>query len=144
MEELKRVKNELIALDKEIQSFKPENNPLVLAIDDLIKKVGESDFAEIFEGSEKTFDNISEQVALFRDQLGATPEAIANITINTMKKFEDSIIDALKGGKLAFKDFADFVIEQILRIAIQQAIIKPITGSIEGFFANFFDFLPSN
>ena len=143
-EELKRVKNQLIALNNEIQSFKPENNPLVLAIDDLIKKVGESDFAKIFEGSEKTFDNISEQVALFRDQLGATPEAIANITINTMKKFEDSIIDALKGGKLAFKDFADFVIEQILRIAIQQAIIKPITGSIEGFFADFFDFLPSN
>ena len=55
-----------------------------------------------------------------------------------MKKFEDSIIDGLKNGKLAFKDFANYVIEQIIRIAIQEAILKPITGGVESFFSGIF------
>jgi len=43
----------------------------------------------------------------------------------------------LKKGKFEFKQFADFVIEQLLRIAIQQMIIKPITGKFETFLESF-------
>ena len=56
------------------------------------------------------------------------------LTVNTMKKFEDSIINSLKAGKLEFKQFADYVVEQLLRIAIQKMIIAPITGKFESFF----------
>ena len=56
------------------------------------------------------------------------------LTVNTMKKFEDAIIDSLKAGKLEFKQLADYVIEQLLRIAIQKMIIAPITGKFESFF----------
>ena len=54
-----------------------------------------------------------------------------------MKKFEDSIVASLRAGKLEFKDFADFVVEQLLRIAIQQTILKPITGFFEKSFSSF-------
>jgi hypothetical protein len=54
-----------------------------------------------------------------------------------MKKFEDSIINTLKTGKSGFKDFADFVIEQLLRIAIQELIGKRITGAASSFFSQF-------
>ena len=43
-----------------------------------------------------------------------------------MKKFEDAIIDGIKTGKIQFQDFADFVVEQLIRIAIQQIINNKI------------------
>ena len=58
----------------------------------------------------------------FRDSIGITDEALGKLGVSSMKKFEDSIIDGLKKGKFAFKDFANYVIEQLLRIAIQEAI----------------------
>ncbi len=65
-------------------------------------------------------------------------------TVSAMKKFEDSIITTLKTGKASFKDFADYVIDQLLRVAIQQAIIAPFTEKFGGKFAEFgkklFDF----
>jgi hypothetical protein len=81
---------------------------------------------------------MSETVSKFVDEMGVTDDAISKLTMNTMKKFEDSIIDGLKNGKLAFKDFANYAIEQILRIAIQEAILKPITGGVESFFSGIF------
>ena len=56
----------------------------------------------------------------------------------SMKKFEDTLIEGLKTGKFAFKDFADFVVEQLARIAIQKAIIAPITGGFEDFLSSIF------
>ena len=56
-----------------------------------------------------------------------------------MKKFEDSIVDSLKAGKLSFKGFADYVVEQLLRIAIQQMVLKPLTGAFGSLFSGFGD-----
>jgi hypothetical protein len=50
-----------------------------------------------------------------------------------MKKFEDAIIDGLREGKLRFKDFADYVVEQLLRIAIQQLITQQIINPFRDF-----------
>lgn len=76
----------------------------------------------------------------FRDSIGITDEALGKLGVSSMKKFEDSIIDGLKKGKLAFKDFANYVIEQLLRIAIQEAILKPLTPAFSSFFGNIFSF----
>ena len=56
-----------------------------------------------------------------------------------MKKFENSIVNSLKKGKLEFKDFSNFVIEQLIRIAIQEAILAPLKNSFTGFFGSFGD-----
>ena len=53
--------------------------------------------------------------------------------VASMKKFEDAIVEGVKNGKLAFKDFADFVIEEMLRIAIRRAIIAPIASALDAF-----------
>jgi hypothetical protein len=50
-----------------------------------------------------------------------------------MKKFEDAIVDGLMSGKLAFKDFANFVIKELLRIAVKKLIIDKITGGFTSF-----------
>ena len=74
----------------------------------------------------------------FKKSIGATDEALGKLGIASMKKFEDSIVDSLKNGKLAFKDFANYVIEQLLRIAIQEAILKPMTSGFSDFFSGIF------
>ena len=50
-----------------------------------------------------------------------------------MKKFEDSIVEGLKTGKLAFKDFAASVVEQLIRVAIQQLIISKLVNPFRKF-----------
>ena len=71
------------------------------------------------------------------DALGTVDERLGKTAVGSMKKFEDSIINTLKTGKSGFKDFADYVIEQLLRIAIQELIVKRITGAASSFFSQF-------
>ena len=63
--------------------------------------------------------------------------SIDSAAISSMKKFEDTIMDGLKNGKFAFEDFANFVVEQLLRIALQQMIIAPMAESIFGIIPKF-------
>nr|BAR34660.1 Phage-related minor tail protein [uncultured Mediterranean phage uvMED] len=76
----------------------------------------------------------------FIDKLNDFDATLETIAVNSMKKFEDSIIEGLRNGKLAFKDFADFVVEQLLRVAIQQLIVRQIIDPFSDFLSGF-DFL---
>ena len=76
----------------------------------------------------------------FIDKLNEFDIALETIAVNSMKKFEDSIIEGLRNGKLAFKDFADFVVEQLLRVAIQQLLVRQIIDPFSDFISGF-DFL---
>ena len=136
--EIQRVKPLLIEMSKQFEEVAPEDNPIIKFFDNAIQKV--QDFKLEFNKpvEDKLTQDMSEKVSAFVDSIGNTTDAISDLTINTMKNFEDSIIEGLKNGKFAFKDFADFVIEQILRIAIQEAILKPITGKVESFFGGLF------
>jgi hypothetical protein len=93
-----------------------------------------------------SFTNIASPLQVFIDSLGkeGLAKTIEQTTVGAMKKFEDSIVDSLKAGRLEFKNFADYVVEQLLRIAIQQMILKPITGKFESFFEGFGDFFKSS
>ena len=77
----------------------------------------------------------------FKDQLGkkGLARTMETTAVGAMKKFEDSIVNGLKTGKLSFADFADYVIEQLARIAIQQMILKPLTDMFGSAFGSFGD-----
>ena len=75
----------------------------------------------------------------FNQQIGAVEENLGKAAVGSMKKFEDSIVNSLKAGKLSFKEFADYVVDQLLRIAIQELVIKKITGAASSFFKDFGD-----
>lgn len=77
-----------------------------------------------------SFTNLLSPTDKFLEQLEDVNLAIENAAVKSMKKMEDTILDGIKTGKLAFKDFASFVVEQLMRIAIQQMIIKPIATSL--------------
>jgi hypothetical protein len=104
-------------------------------------KAGSPEVEKLFETFDSGLTNLLEPVAAFEKSLGAEglAKTLETTAVSSMKKFEDSIVDSLKAGKLSFKNFADYVVEQLLRIAIQQMILKPITGKFESFFKGFGD-----
>ena len=81
----------------------------------------------------QSFTDALSPLAKFKQELEDTGKAIENTTVQAMKKFEDTLVDGLMSGKFAFKDFADFVIKELLRIAIRKLIIDKITGGFTSF-----------
>ena len=110
-------------LDSSIEKIKNGS----LSVDEFTKK-----FLEFGEGSTTTLSSISSPMDQFLMKLGATKEAMEGLAVNSLKKFEDALVSAVMTGKAQFKDFADFVIEQLIRIAIQETIIKGITSLFTG------------
>ncbi len=76
-------------------------------------------------------------LANFKSQLDKVDDAMGSIAVNSMKKFENSIVDGLKTGKFAFEDFATYVVEQLIRVAIQQLVVKNLLSPFESFFGSF-------
>ena len=113
-------------------------NPF-LNFEEFIKKLQEQDFEGIAQkfkqifGTEEVMDQMS-TLQKFNETLGVTKVNLENLAVNSFKKFEDALVSALMSGKAQFKDFADFVIEQLIRIAIQETIIKGITSLFTGGF----------
>ena len=69
-------------------------------------------------------------LAKFRDQITDTTDMMENLIVGTFKKMEDAITNFVMTGKLNFKEFARSVIADITRIAVRQAIIAPIVGTL--------------
>ncbi len=95
---------------------------------------------------DKSFDGMNALTA-FKNKLtgeDSLSNALDQVAVSSMKKFEDSIIDGLKNGKLAFKDFADYVVEQLLRVAIQQMVVAQIVDPFRKFLGGFDLFLGSS
>ena len=129
----------MLDLNKTILGTPPEESPFIKTIDKAIDSVKNFKIAIKEDDDDGDFvGGLTEKVAAFKDSLGITQDNIDNAIINTMKNFEDRIIEGLRNGKLAFKDFADFVVEQLVRIAIQEAIVKPLTDKASAFFSNIF------
>jgi len=80
--------------------------------------------------------NAQAPLQTFKDNIGTTGKLIGDTMVASMKKFEDTLVDGLMTGKFAFKDFANFVIKELLRIAIRKLIIDQITGGFTSFLGN--------
>ena len=110
-----------------------------LSIDDL--RGGTDEAGDSTKKLGDSFVDALSPLAKFQDQIGkeGLARTLETTAVGAMKKFEDSIIDGLRNGKLSFADFADYVVEQLLRISIQQMILKPLIGSFGSAFGSFGD-----
>ena len=97
------------------------------------------DFDDLGGAGEDAVDRILPQIETFINSIGTVEENLGRTAVSAMKKFEDSIVNGIRQGKLSFKDFADFVVEQLLRIAVQEMIVKKISGFFGSAFSSFGD-----
>ena len=73
--------------------------------------------------------NIQSPMDLYIAQIEDVGKTIQQIGVKSMKSFEDAIVNGLKNGKLSFKNFADVVVTELLRVAVQQLVIKNLLGA---------------
>lgn len=71
----------------------------------------------------------------YMNSIGTLADNISNGIQKTLSAMEDGIVQFVKTGKFNFKDFADTVIEEIIRIQVRMAIAG-IISSIVGSFAS--------
>jgi len=106
----------------------------MITLEDL--RDGQNAFTKALVESNNELDRTNPIIA-FKDQLKDVSKTLDTLAVNSMKKFEDSIVEGLKTGKLSFKDFADYVIEQLIRIAIQQFITAQLLDPFRKFLGGF-------
>jgi hypothetical protein len=58
---------------------------------------------------------------------------VGQVALDTFRKFEDALVDALMTGKAQFRDFANSVIADLMRIAIRANITAPLAGALGSF-----------
>lgn len=60
-------------------------------------------------------------------------EELAKVGERAMGSLEDTLVGMSQTGKFAFKDMANSILQDLLRIQIRQAIVRPLAGAMGGF-----------
>ena len=107
-----------------VRKYKDDVDELIGSQDDATDS--SNGFASATDNIGKSLTNIQSPIDVFKQQIQDTEKSLDNVAVNSMKRFEDSIVNGLKTGKLAFKDFAVYVVDQLIRVAIQQIIIAKL------------------
>ena len=77
--------------------------------------------------------NIQSPMDLYIAQIEDVGKTIQQIGVKSMQSFEDAIVNGLKNGKLSFKNFADVVVTELLRVAVQQLVVKNLLNAFSMF-----------
>ena len=70
----------------------------------------------------------------YADEISNVAQATENAMTSAFKGMEDALVEFAMTGKLSFSDLANSIIKDMIRIAIQQTIMKPLMGSFGGLF----------
>lgn len=62
--------------------------------------------------------------------VGTLAEGIASSINGTFKSLENQFVDFVKTGKFQFRDLADSIINDLIRISVQQSITRPLAGAL--------------
>jgi len=146
-----KLTKDIKALEQQMQNGVSANQDFKNSMDDLsdfiltlipniddIRQANEKLAESTGEVADKMFDSMNPLTA-YKNSIEDTGKALDNVAVNSMKRFEDSIIEGLKSGKLAFKDFATYVVEQLVRIAIQQIVIAKLIDPFRAFIDDAFN-----
>jgi len=92
---------------------------------------GGTDQLEIMEKLKKEFPELfaaasSSSLQKFADSLKDFKPAVEDAVVGAFKGLEDTIVNFVQTGKLAFKDLARSIIADMARIAVRAAIVKPL------------------
>ena len=86
---------------------------------------------------EKTFgQTMLNKLDAFKKSIKGVNEAMADVVVKGIKGMEDALVDFVMKGTLSFRNLANSIITDMVRIAIQQTITEPFTDFIGGLFKN--------
>jgi len=70
----------------------------------------------------------------YREGMKDISTRVSDMVVNSFKKMEDALVEFVSGGKLSFRDLANSIIKDMIRIQIQQSITGPLSSFIGGLF----------
>jgi len=84
---------------------------------------------------EDTFGSqMQSKLKTFNDSIKSVGESMADVVIKGIKGMEDALVEFVSGGKLSFRDLANSIIKDMIRIQIQQSITGPLSSFIGSLF----------
>ena len=72
----------------------------------------------------------------FKKSIKGIGDAMGDVVVKGIKGMEDALVEFVMKGTLSFRNLANSIISDMVRIAIQQTITRPFTNFISGFFEN--------
>lgn len=82
------------------------------------------------DGLDSSFVGVQVGVTDYINSVGTLSEGIAGGIRNTFKALEDQLVSFVQTGKLEFRDLANSIINDLIRISIQQNITRPLAGAL--------------
>jgi len=100
-------------------------------------KKGTKEAKEFGDQLDKTFGTqMKSKLDSFKDGIKSVGESMADVVIKGIKGMEDALVNFVTGGKLNFRDLANSIIKDMIRIQIQQSITKPLSNFFSSLFTN--------
>lgn len=88
---------------------------------------------ELKYNTERTFEYGAKQAfKSYLDEATNLAKQSQQLFTNAFKGMEDALVNFVTTGKLDFKSLADSIIADLVRIAVRQAIMKPLLGAVSG------------
>jgi len=76
------------------------------------------------------------KIETFKDSIKGVGDAFGDVVVKGIKGMEDALVNFVMTGTLNFRNLANSIISDMVRIAIQQTITAPFTGFISSLFKN--------
>ena len=73
-------------------------------------------------------------VTTYLESIGTLSENVKDVTGSALQGLGDQLANFVTTGKASFAELANSIIKDMIRIATQQAIVKPILGALGGLF----------
>jgi lambda family phage tail tape measure protein len=90
---------------------------------------GEEGAARVGAQLTRTFgSSMRTKIQAFSDSLSDIGGKVGDAVIKAFKGMEDALVNFVRKGKLDFRSLADSIINDLIRIAIQQTVTKPLLG----------------
>jgi lambda family phage tail tape measure protein len=93
---------------------------------DLVKALA----AERIKDRENMMKGATLGVATYLDEIGNFAKFTEDATTRALRGMEDSLVRFVQTGKLSFKDMANSIIADLIRIQLRQSIMGPLAGLI--------------
>lgn len=74
----------------------------------------------------------------YLDEITNTANQVQQVMSNAFKGVEDALVEFTMTGKLNFKDMVDSLLRDMIRMQIQQGVMKHLTNFVSGFIGNMF------
>lgn len=118
-----------------VESFKIDFENLMEGFDEATRKEYEARFGPLIKVLEDLFslnmETKNSPIAKFLEDIQDIGTAIENSVVKWAQASEDAIVSFTKTGKFSFSDFANSIMEDMLRIAIRQSMIQPLMQAVQ-------------